>query len=323
MYKAPTFSNLDSARETDTPIGGDASMELIMAAQVDASPWEIPPSLSLSPTSQPPPPATNQSSQAPSTASTTSPETEPEPTLLGRGYFSHLGLVRRKPARGDAPPTLSKSCSDKIALKQCTSLLSSLTSLLVSPQNVYLSTLVLPESQFSAVACERCFSPNGRMSALTTGTGQGEKGGREWGGGYRFVPFEVQTTGLEFDFSKREVAGRSDKTVASNLAVAWWRDGKGDEGLIGGVLQGRKKVDIKSASAVSRRKMWGLAVEVLGLLDPQKWGEVGDELVRKRYEEVKGIQVLAAREKAKREVRRDALKGWVRNIGDRDFVYSS
>ncbi|KAK3363342.1 adenosine deaminase/editase [Lasiosphaeria hispida] len=271
---------------------GDASMELIMAAQDDASPWTIPLTLSTTP------------AQAP----------DPTPlSLPGRAYFSHLGVVRRKPARGDAPPTLSKSCSDKIALKQCTSLLSSLTSLLISPHNVYLSSLVLPESQYSATACKRCFSavaPGGRMSALV---------GREWtGSGYAFVPFQVETTGLEFDFSKRTVAARSDKTSASNLAVAWVRSGI-EEGLIGGVMQGRKQFDLRGASAVSRRRMWGLAAEIAGLLGAGAEDGIAGVLAAGTYDEVKEGGLLEARRKVKDEAHRDALKGWLRNMGDGVF----
>ena len=50
---------------------GDASMELIMASQADATPWVLP---------EPPDYATHFSD-----------------SLKGRGYFSELGIVRRKP----------------------------------------------------------------------------------------------------------------------------------------------------------------------------------------------------------------------------------
>jgi tRNA-specific adenosine deaminase 1 len=53
---------------------GDASMELTMLAQEDATPWETP------------------SSAAEQLEVGTS-----GPTLMGRGYFSDLGVVRRKP----------------------------------------------------------------------------------------------------------------------------------------------------------------------------------------------------------------------------------
>ncbi|GKT45960.1 tRNA-specific adenosine deaminase TAD2 [Colletotrichum spaethianum] len=269
---------------------GDASMELTMAAQDDASPWEIPPT----------PDATSASG---TTATTTDAE-----SLPGRAYFSQLGVVRRKPARGDAPPTMSKSCSDKLALKQCTSLLSSLVSLIVHPGNAYISTLVLPESQYSATGCERSFSETGRLKALA---------GRRWRSGYRFHPFEVTTTTKEFGFSKRSVGERAEKLAASNLAAAWTVSGV-DEGTMGGGLQGRKAFDVKGASMVSRRRMWELAVLLAGRLE-------GDwELLRRTvevdtYAQVKGGELLADRREVKESTRKEGLAGWVVNVGDDGF----
>jgi tRNA-specific adenosine deaminase 1 len=52
---------------------GDASMELIMDAQDDATPWDIP--------------------------EPDSPTDVDSPSLAGRGYFSQLGVVRRKPGK--------------------------------------------------------------------------------------------------------------------------------------------------------------------------------------------------------------------------------
>ncbi|RYO79985.1 hypothetical protein DL762_007888 [Monosporascus cannonballus] len=209
---------------------GDASMELTMAAQADAAPWDIP-SLPSSPSPFP-------SSPLPSNSAASA---EAEPTALpGRAYFSLLGAVRRQPPRGDAPATLSKSCSDKLALRQCASLLSGLAALLVGPENAYVRCLVLPEAAYSAGGCRRAFSAANPDEEEGDGGGEGGNGvavreakaragegrmrplcGRKWGGGYAFRPFEVRTTGLEFAFSRREVSRRSAKTAASNLAVAW------------------------------------------------------------------------------------------------------
>ncbi|KAK3367064.1 adenosine deaminase/editase [Lasiosphaeria ovina] len=313
---------------------GDASMELVMAAQDDASPWALPGARA--------PLTTTATTTTTTTAKTTEtaakapppplpaelgqPRAAPGGELLGRGYFSELGVVRRKPARGDAPASVSKSCSDKLALKQCTSLLSAVASTLVSPRGVYLATLVLPASRFSAAACARCFSasselsdrlPPGRMRALA---------GRRWGAsGYAFAPVAVTTTHLEFEFSKRAVAGAGNgqettmrRTGASNLAVAWTCDGLVEEGLIGGVLQGRKTFDEKGASAVSRRKMWELAVEVAGLLGDDQ--TIASVLVAGTYDELKdGCPLLAARRRVKEEARAKALQGWLRNEGDGAF----
>ncbi|KAI1460086.1 adenosine deaminase/editase [Annulohypoxylon moriforme] len=301
---------------------GDASMELIMASQEDATPWALPPELT------------------PDITTTTS----PTPTLPGRAYFSHLGIVRRKPARPDAPPTLSKSCSDKLALHQLTSLLSSLTSLLVSPSNAYLNSLILPLSRYSAVACHRAFSssPGGRMSSLaylnpSTSIFKTK-------GGYAFHPFALLTTTLKFAFSQKqakETAGEAG-IAPSNISLAWTSSGL-EEATLGGVLQGRKQstADARGASFASRRRMWGRAVEVVDLLlsnpissivsskdGDKEEGEVGEGEVdadirkvlgAKTYGEVKESALLEARRRVKKEARAEALKGWVRNLGDESF----
>lgn len=268
---------------------GDASMELTMSAQDDASPWEAP---------LPPHLMDKVDSDS------------PELALLGRACFSQLGVVRRKPSRADAPSTLSKSCSDKIALTQCTSLLHSLTSLLVSPRGMYLSSLILPESQFSATACERCFTAHGRMAPVMESQG-------EWEDGYAFRPFEVRTTGLEFEYSRRGSQEKEmAKYVASNLATAWSCNGLA-ENVIGGVLQGRKQSDPRGGSLVSRGKTWALAAEVARMAG---MGELAQ--AHGTYKDMKEGGLLAGRQKVKKAVRGLALKGWVRNTGDEAFGMS-
>ncbi|KAL4911219.1 adenosine deaminase/editase [Aspergillus multicolor] len=159
---------------------GDASMELVMAAQEDATPWELP---------------------------TTSPSIPSSSTgpLSGRGHFSRLGVVRRKPARADAESTKSKSCSDKIALRQVSGLLSYASSLLVAvTENVYIRGLVMPEEEITETGCGRCFGGgvDGRMKGLNGRwwdvEGDGVFGGGDRGNGegegrysYAFRPFEV------------------------------------------------------------------------------------------------------------------------------------
>ncbi|KAK7962415.1 uncharacterized protein PG986_003240 [Apiospora aurea] len=280
---------------------GDASMELTMAAQADATPWEVP-----------------------SSPAAAEPTPTAAPLLPGRAYFQHLGVVRRKPARGDAPATLSKSCSDKLALRQCTSLLSSTASLLVNPTHAYLTTLVLPASQHSVTGCERAFSARGRMAAMK------EKTDNLLAGGYRFAPFRVDTTNLEFAYSRRGVISRlgregevvaagvgADKMAASNLAVAWTASGL-EEASLGGTLQGRKLFDPRGASFASRRKMWALAAEIAsmlgaGLVRLQK------TLAAQNYAELKQSDMLQPRMDAKRKATSIALKGWAKNQGDDDF----
>ncbi|KAI0540384.1 adenosine deaminase/editase [Xylaria digitata] len=326
---------------------GDASMELTMASQADATPWAIPTlsqqgslsSLSITPNSAP---------------------LDPDMVLPGRAYFSQLGIVRRKPSRGDAPQTLSKSCSDKLSLHQCTSLLSSLTSLLVSPDHAYISTLILPASQYSASGCRRAFSDGqghdedheeassqqARMAPLAAEN-------RSWNrnGGYKFQPFSIKTTNLEFTFSRRSATTLPPssssplsspaidtsriKITPSNLSVAHTASRR-EETTLNGVLQGRKASDasIRGASFTSRRRTWALAVEVAGLLSPD---ESNTPQIRRAlgaspssaetpqapattYGDLKNTPLLEARRRAKQTARNLALKGWVRNLGDEDFA---
>ncbi|EGP88053.1 uncharacterized protein MYCGRDRAFT_71372 [Zymoseptoria tritici IPO323] len=251
---------------SETPCG-DASMELTMAEQEDATPWSA---MSTPSTNSSPNPAA------------TSPIT-PISGLLGRGHFDRLGLVRRKPSRPDAPPTLSKSCSDKLALKQCTGLLS----------------------------VERAFGREGRMKEL----GQEDVQARwKQGGGFAFRPFEVKTTKREFEFSRRSpaTAARGGPRMSSNLSAMYTP--RRQEILINGVLQGRKQLDPKAASCVSRRMAWKSVLEVAMLAGIPLLTEA---LRKKRtYAEMKGCKVLEGRARVKKDVKEMVLKGWVRNEGD-------
>ena len=231
--------------------------------------------------------------------------------LPGRGYFSRLGIVRRKPARGDAPPTLSKSCSDKLALAQCTSLLSSLTCLLVEPSGAYVDTLVLAESQHSGAACRRAFSAAGRMQHVAAAS---------WPGGYAFRPFAVETTAVEFAFSRAAVQARVERTAPSNLAAAWSLSGF-EETILGGVVQGRRPFDPRGASRMSRRRMWTVARELAGRLPDS--GRVSRCLGVDSYQEIKDGASLAARRAVKAEARLVALAGWVANDGDSGFALAA
>ncbi|PWY72418.1 hypothetical protein BO70DRAFT_431791 [Aspergillus heteromorphus CBS 117.55] len=161
---------------------GDASMELTMAAQEDPTPWEIQPH----PQPQNLPETPTQTPQEPE------PEPEPNSLLNGRAHFSQLGIVRRKPARADASSTKSKSCSDKLALRQVSSLISRQMGLLVAvTRNAYLAGLVMPEGEISAVGCGRAFGGGvgGGWGLWRGGLGWGV--GERDGQGYRFSPFQV------------------------------------------------------------------------------------------------------------------------------------
>lgn len=271
---------------------GDASMELTMAAQEDSTPWTSPP---------------------PTISSTAPADGVPEATgaLRGRSNFSLLGAVRCKPSRPDAPPTLSKSCTDKLTLKQATSLLSSVTSTLISPRHAYMHSLVLPASQHVPEACSRAFSRTGRLAGLSDPTIQ------SWQGGYSWHPFAVTPTQREFRWSRRHVAAH-EKAVASNLSAVWtpaWQ-----ESLIGGVLQGRRQADPRGASRICRRSVWSLAVRIAGLVGAPA---VLQALAHPTYARVKQHNALVARRLVKADMQHRGLNGWVQNTGDSAFTLDS
>lgn len=245
-------------------------MELTMTSQSDDTPWTAP---------------------APS---------NPTSLLRGRGYFAALGAVRTKPGRADSPPTLSKSCSDKLALRQCVSTLLSPLSLLVAPEKAYIASVVLPTRVFSSVACERAFGPSGRMGVLR---------GRDWGGGYAFRPFRVRTTEVEFQFAKAEASA-----VGSNISAVWVR-GRGAETLIGGVLQGRKQFSgARGASMLCKARVWKTVSGVAAMAGARAVQMAVNVAV---YGALKEGASMATRNEAKEETR-TALGGWTRNGGD-DF----
>jgi len=255
---------------------GDASMELTMAQQDDQSPW------------------------------TSTSQVEPD-ELFGRGYFGTLGVVRRKPARPDAPPTWSKSCSDKLALKQYTSVLSAVSSLLIHPENAYIHTLVMPQSQMVPEACDRAFGLNGRLSALQNISPDH----------YAFRPFNIRPTTREFAFSRRIADASTTSIVPSNISCLTY--GPKQETLINGSLQGRKQGDPRGASAVSRRSMWALALRTAALLAQPALIAALDV---KSYADVKASKLLADREAAKHTAKDTSLRGWKRNVGDDEWSLS-
>ena len=201
-------------------------------------------------------------------------------------------------ARPDSPATLSKSCSDKLALKQCTSLLSGVAALLISPDNAYLDTLVVPAKQFVPGACDRAWGSTGRLTPLK---------GKGWTGGYSFRPFQVSGTNLEYEFSRDKVLEMAKNIKGSNLSAAW--SPYFSETLVNGVLQGRKQEDPEGASLLSRRKM----AELLYTVESLDAVIVAPYLGKDSYGELKQAKASQARRLVKADVTREALKGWTSN----------
>ncbi|EEP77229.1 predicted protein [Uncinocarpus reesii 1704] len=185
---------------------GDASMELCMAAQEDPTPWQVP-----------------------AADATSAIENNLVVKLLdGRAHFSVLGAVRRKPSRADAQPTLSKSCSDKLAARQVTSVLSFPASLLIAPSpNAYLANVVLPANEISQTALKRAFGSGeqGRLHRLNGRKWQDEVHSMHSDSGYAFTPFDIRALPMDllnnlWKFSKIKDASSKHRKI-SNFSAVW------------------------------------------------------------------------------------------------------
>lgn len=169
--------------------------------------------------------------------------------------------------------------------------------MLVSPANAYLDTLILPNAQYRSIACERSFGATGRMKPLN---------GLNWSGNYAFHPFKIETTNLDFKYSRsRAVAGSVGKGKGSNISAAW--NPHVQETLINGVLQGRKQTDLRGASALSRSWTLDFMREMYSLVGMQTWKQ---DVPTSDYRGLKGCDVLEARRQVKNRVKQEALKGW-------------
>lgn len=149
------------------------------------------------------------------------------PWLRGRSNWDVEGAIRTKPGRTDSPLTMSKSCTDKLALRQVTGILQSCVSSHFGGMQLFLTALVLPTSQYVATDFERAFS--------------------RWNSLHRFA---VLTTSLSFEDS---VDLRRPPSPISLI----WLPGH-TEAVANGIRQGN------AASCISRSKMAQL-VDVRGV----------------------------------------------------------
>jgi tRNA-specific adenosine deaminase 1 len=107
------------------------------------------------------------------------PVPDPIPGLAtrGRNNYNALGVLRTKPGRADSAPTISMSCSDKIALWTQVGIQGALGAAVMRP--VYLDSIVIGDvptemREATLVECRRAFSKrlesvSGKEMELLTG----------------------------------------------------------------------------------------------------------------------------------------------------------
>lgn len=250
-----------------------------------------------------------------------------EPQLHGRGYFSMLGAVRRKPSRGDAEPTLSKSCTDKLALKQFTSVLTFPASLFIEKTaNTFIKSIILPADKYEAQGFARAFDPVGRLrgakdaSALLTAR--------------HFQIDALPQDAQVFTFSRISAAAENPSTKACNVSALWVAGLVGaaalvNETLVNGVKQGSKQFGESSfkASALCRERMWHRGRELANTLqqrqeelklDSTTLSLLEETLLSRTYRVAKAGKIDNDRAAGKRHAI-EILGGWQRNEGDDDW----
>ena len=248
---------------------GDASLESTASRLDDNEPWEI--------------------------------QQDNKMVLRGRSYFSQLGCVRTKPGRADAPESLSKSCSDKIAHKAVTSFLSSLTAQFIYPRSAYLEAIVIPYSEVHLDAYERAFGRTGRLSSLAA---------KQWpAGGFQFCPpllmVSHEPTPAWTTPPKDKIGfAASDKALVYVVNIA-------KEVLNGPLKIGAsfKMPSSKSTSCLSRIRMMETFLKLAEACGTPYTGET--------YRQIKAINKDLIHTKADVRV---VLKTWYENAADDEFT---
>lgn len=255
-------------------------------------------------------------------------------TLQGRGHFSLLGYVRRKPARADAEASLSKSCTDKLAVKQFSSILSFPTDLFIQEtDNAYMQAVVVYSDQYNPAGYQRAFAPTGRLSSLGNA-----------GRFFSISPLPSDSPRFPYERSPTHAATDPIKHKASNISSLWIAgspSGRPDlvEVLTNGVKQGFKQWDTRpgKASLVSRSRLWQTGLKISALLhsrnqsshntssDQQQpsfdkgWVlDLRRTLSAATYAEAKSTELRKGR-RARRKHVTETMGNWNKNGGDDDW----
>ncbi|KAL6946248.1 hypothetical protein ACO0RG_000394 [Hanseniaspora osmophila] len=161
--------------------------------------------------------------------------------LRGRFNYSKKGFVRTKPGRADSNMSLSKSCSDKLCMKQVTSLNNAITYFLLDSP-VYLSGLVIPNLNRSKMeALVKSFQRPGKLIAH---------------------PVEFLTTDLPFQDQKLQEE-QTPSSMSGILLFLQKNKTPKQEAILNGIkngyfVKGNKPLRKNCESLLSRYHQWSI-----------------------------------------------------------------
>ncbi|KAI0676970.1 hypothetical protein C8Q78DRAFT_960313 [Trametes maxima] len=181
-------------------------------------------------------------------------EVSSQTTSRGRDNYSLYGVMRTKPGRADSPPTLSMSCSDKIAAWNILGLQGALASGLLAP--VYIDRIIIGEVESSLQDtvhedCARALYMRLRLA----------------------VPYRLNEPRIEFTlipFKHSRFAGHPPAASGCNDSLCWVADSpRPKEVLINGFRRGvspKHRHNPKFRPILSKLSLYALYQDVASLV---------------------------------------------------------
>jgi tRNA-specific adenosine deaminase 1 len=209
--------------------------------------------------------------------------------------------------RRDSPQTMSKSCSDKLALKSSTSLLNSLLANIIDPSSCYLDFLVVPQSAFHQAGFHRAFEE--RLKPIR---------GVVWPGGFSVHPIRALSTTLSIPPTLLpHVSSDVNEFGATASSSVIYVVGRPNEAILGGIKMGSAfPPSVRGASSLCRARM---AQDFFDFISRGSTRLLFLELLPKcTYAEIKR-KAGNRTEPVKRSVR-EAFGGWETNETDSEFT---